>query len=265
MILVKRYVDQARELRALAGADGNIRVSNCDEAQHLLNVIGYGLRQPCGPNATLETADSKRAFTAIDSGFPSRRVGKSPARRQAVRLSVIATRNCRCYLAPSVWMENDRNKNHKDLLDALLGDPDLARLYWALAQIDEETRSALRDSPGLEKLLPLAPLLDFYGEQLRIRSGRVLVPGGPPAESAWENLVGVSPHSPGDFVIALFTKDDGWLAPYYDALSRVSGAQQAYFTEPHRLVRFYQALRGRDVSPSPASRFSALTPDCCSW
>ena len=84
-------------------------------------------------------------------------------------------------------------------------------------------------------------------------------PADQQAESAWENLVGVSPHSPGDFVIALFTKDNGWLAPYYDALSRVSGAQQAYFTEPHRLVQFYQALRGRDVSPGPAR--SVFRPD----
>ena len=140
-----------------------------------------------------------------------------------------------------------------------MSDPELARLYWALAQIDEETRSALRVSPGIEKLLPLAPLLDFYGEQLRIRSGRVLVPGGPQAESAWEHLVGVSPHSPGEFVIALLTKDDGWLAPYYDALSRVSGPQQAYFTEPHRLAQFYQALRGRNISTGPAK--SVFRPD----
>ena len=90
-------------------------------------------------------------------------------------------------------MENDRNKNHKDLLDTLIGDPALARLYWALAQIDEETQSALRVSPGLQRLLPLAPVLDFYGEQLRIRSGRVMVPGGPQAESAWEEFGGGQP------------------------------------------------------------------------
>ena len=251
LILLRRYVDQARELQTLAGPDGNIRISNCDEAQHLLRVIGYGLRQPCGPKATLEAADSKRAFTAIDSGFP---LGNLEKALQTGKPFVYRYSNTPLpvLLESGVWRQNDRNRNHKDLLDTLTGDPALARLYWALAQIDEETQSALRVSPGLQSLLPLAPVLDFYGEQLRIRSGRVVVPGGPKAESAWENLVGVSPHSPGDFVIALFTKDNGWLAPYYDALSRVSGAQQAYFTEPHRLVQFYQALRGRDVSPGPA-------------
>ena len=245
-------------MQALAGPDGNIRVSNCEDAQRLLSVIGYRLRQPCGPNATLETANPRRAFTTVDSGFPLAELEKSLQDGKPFVYPFSSTQLPVLFDA-GAWMENDRNKNHKDLLDALLGDPELARLYWALAQIDEETRSSLRANPGIERLLPLAPLLDFYGEQLRIRSGRVLVPGGPQAESAWEHLVGVSPHSPGEFVIALFTKDDGWLAPYYDALSRVSGAQQAYFTEPHRLVRFYQALRGRDISPGPAK--SVFRPD----
>lgn len=258
LILVRRYVDQARELQTLAGPDGNIRVANCDDAQRLLSVIGYRLRQPCGPNATLETANSKRAFTTVDSGFPLADLEKA---LQSGKPFIYPFSNTQLPVLfdAGVWMENDRNKNHKDLLDALLGDPALARLYWALAQIDDETRSALRVAPGIEGLLPLAPLLDFYGEQLRIRAGRVLVPGGPQAESAWEHLVGVSPHAPGEFVTALLTKDDGWLAPYYDALSRVSGPQQAYFTEPHRLARFYQALRGRDISPSPAK--SVFRPD----
>jgi len=258
LILLRRYVDQARELRTLAGPDGNIRVSNCDEAQRLLKVIGYGLRQPCGPNATLETADSKRAFTAVDSGFPLANLEKALQTGQPFVYRYSNT-PVPVLLGPSVWRENDRNRNHKDLLDTLMGDPALARLYWALAQIDEETQSALLVSPGIQRLLPLAPVLDFYGEQLRIRSGRVLVPGGPRAESAWQDLVGVSPRSPGDFVIALCTKDNGWPAPYYDALSRVSGAQQAYFTDPHRLVQFYQALRGRYVFPSPAR--SVFRPD----
>ncbi len=250
LILLKRYVDQARELRALA-ADGNLRVSNCDQARQLLTVIGYTLRQPCGPTATLETADSKRAFTAVDSGFPLTALENSLQNGKPFVYPYGDTK-LPVLLGPDVWMHFDPNKNHRDLLDALMGDPALARLYVALAQMDRETQAALRDSPGLQSLLPLAPVLDFYGEQLRIRSGRVVVPGGPPAESAWETLVGASPHSPGNFVIGLFSKDNGWLAPYYDTLSRVTGAEQAYFTEPHRLVRFYEALRGRELNPGPA-------------
>ncbi len=250
MVLVKRYVNQARQLRALAGADGNIRVSNCAEAQNLLNVIGYRLTQPCGPKTSLDTGDPKRAFTTLDSAFPLAELERALQSGKPFVYPYNDT-TVPVLLGTGVWMQNVRNKGRKDLLDALLSDPELARLYWALSQIDEETRSSLQAEPGIEKLLPLAPLLDFYGEQLRIRSGRVLVPGGTQAEAAWKSLVGVSPHSPGEFVTALFTRDDGWLAPYYDALARVSSAQQAYFTEPKRMVRFYEALRGRNIAINP--------------
>ena len=70
LILLKRYVGQARQLQALAGPEGVIRVANCDQAGPLLDILGYRLRQPCGKGAALETADPERAFLTIDSGFP---------------------------------------------------------------------------------------------------------------------------------------------------------------------------------------------------
>src|SRR5262249_50852012 len=70
LVLLQRYLRQARELVALAGADGVIRVSPCDEAKPLIAVLGYRLRENCGPNSSLQTADPDRAFLTIDSGFP---------------------------------------------------------------------------------------------------------------------------------------------------------------------------------------------------
>jgi len=70
LILLRRYIDQARELQALAGPAGAIRVSKCGESKSLLMVIGYRLRQPCGPDTSVETSDPDRAFLTIDSGFP---------------------------------------------------------------------------------------------------------------------------------------------------------------------------------------------------
>ncbi len=95
-------------------------------------------------------------------------------------------------------------------------------------------------------------MLDFYGSHISIRNGRVMVPGGASAESAWKDLAGASPDSPKEFVARLLAKDDGWLAAYFDTLSRLPPAQQAYFTDAHRLPRFYDALRGKDISPGPA-------------
>ena len=78
------------------------------------------------------------------------------------------------------------------MVEVLVNDPEVARLYWALAKDDAETRLALHQSPGLRALFPLAPTLDFYGGEISIRSGRVIVPGGTNAEPVWKELVGAS-------------------------------------------------------------------------
>ena len=68
-----------------------------------------------------------------------------------------------------------------------------------------------------------------------------------------------SPQSPAEFVLRLIAKDDGWLAAYFDSLSRVPPEQQAHFVEPPRLRRCYEALRGKTNSPS--AMVSVFRPD----
>ncbi len=252
LILLSRYVHQARELAVLA-PDGTIHVSNCDEAKPLLHVLGYRVRQECGQSSTsLVTSDPERAFLTIDSGFPLPQLEET---LQGGKPFAYAFRGSQ---APVLFTESDWTsvssegaKNGNDLIETFLHDPVLSRLYWALARSDAETRVALRQSVGLGKLLPLAAVLDFYGSHICIRSGRVIVPGGKGAESAWSELVGASPDSPGEFVPRLLAKDNGWLAAYFDALSRVNQTQQAHFTEV-RLRRFYGAFRGQAISPDAA-------------
>jgi hypothetical protein len=257
LILLRRYIDQARELRVLAGREGVIRVPSCGDAKPLLMIIGYRLRQPCGADTSVETSDPDRAFLTIDSGFPLADLEETLRGGKPFTYSY-ASSQVPVLFTPGDWTAVDKNdRSNKriprdDVVDALLRDPALARLYWALARIDSETGNALRVSPGLPKLVPFAAVLDFYGNQICIRAGRVVVPGGAPAEAGWKNLVGVGPDSPGEFVARLLAKDEGWLATYFDAVSRLSESQQAYFTGPRQLPRFYEALRGQDNSPGPA-------------
>jgi hypothetical protein len=250
LILLIRYVQQARELADLAGPEQVIRVSNCADARPLLRIIGYRVRQDCGKsNTSLVTSDPEEAFLTIDSGFPLPALEETLEGGKPFVYSFPSSR------LPVLFTEGDwtaadeeGNTDGQDLLDKLLRDPMLARLYWALGRNDAETRSALRQSPGLKKLLPYAAVLDFYGNDLRIESGHVIVPGGTPAESAWKALVGASPESSGEFVLHLLAKDKGWLAAYFDAISRVNQTRQAYFTEPHRLRHDYEALHGQVLS-----------------
>ena len=72
LILLRRYVVQARELGLLASQTGMVlRVSGCNDATPLLRILGYRIRPNCGtPSTSLLTEDPERAFLAIDSGFP---------------------------------------------------------------------------------------------------------------------------------------------------------------------------------------------------
>jgi len=245
LILLTRYVQQARELAAMAGPDGFIHVSTCDEAKPLLKILGYRTRADCGQRSTfLETADPQRAFLTIDSGFPLPDLEKSLQEGRAFTYSYSMSH----VPAPPVEIDWTKEGKKVDAVDLLLGDPELARFYWALARMDAETLSALRQSHVLKKMVPLAAALDFFGSHICVRSGRVVVPGGSAAGPAWKELIGASPDSPGDFILKLLAKDSGWLAAYFDDLSSVPPSQQTHFTEPVRLRHLYEVFRGKDSS-----------------
>ena len=193
LVLLRRYVVQARELSELASRSGMvIRVSGCDDSQSLLHILGYRTRPDCGKADTaLLTDDPERAFLTIDSGFPLPGLertlqGGKPFEYEFSPSAVPVL------FAGSDWTmasKKNQTENSRDLLDTILNDPAVARLYWALSRIEPETAGFLRQTIGLQKLLPYAAVLDFYGRELCISGGRVNVPGGTTAESAWSDLV----------------------------------------------------------------------------
>ncbi|HKD82266.1 MAG TPA: hypothetical protein VKH81_21415 [Candidatus Angelobacter sp.] len=250
LVLLQRYLRQARELAALAGSDGTIRVSTCDDAKPLMAVLGYRLHEACGPNSSLQTSDPDRAFLTIDSGFPLAQLEET---LQGGRPFVLPFPSSHI---PVLFTEKDwadvHGESSSDILQTLLHDPALARLYSAMARMDSETVVLLRQSPGLRRMVRYADVLDFYGGHIYVRSGHVVVPGGIASAAAWKNLVGASPDSAPEFITRLLSKDEGWLAAYFDALSSVGSAQQAYFADPQRLQRFYEALRSGNLSPGAA-------------
>jgi hypothetical protein len=248
LLLLQRYVRQARELEILAGTNNEIRINHCAEAGALLQVLGYSLRNECGhPDASLVTLNSERAFITIDSGFPLTRLEQS-LQTDTPFVYAYAPSQVPVLLRNTDWTNAGRSRkfSSKNLLDVLTHDPEVARLYWAFSKIDPETALVLQRSAGLPTLLPYADVLDFYGSELCIRSRRVLVPGGAAAESDWKELVGASPRSPAEFVTHLVARDRGWMALYFDTLSRVDLTQQTELTQGSRLRRLYEALVGAD-------------------
>jgi hypothetical protein len=258
LLLIERYVRQARELQTLASPNGEIRIMHCADAGPLLQILGYRLRGECGQkDSSLVTLNPERAFLTIDSGFPLTRLEDALVNDTAFVYPYAPS------LVPVLLKRNDwtslstrRKPYSEDILDVILHDPHVARLYWALSKMDPETGAALARSAGLWNLLPNAGVLDFYGTEICIRSHKVLVPGGKAAESGWADLAGASPSSPADFVTHLLAQDRGWLAAYFDTLARVDQAQQARLTQNSRLRRFYEAFRDSGPeTPAAAASF----------
>jgi hypothetical protein len=244
LVLADRYVHLARELQPLAGPDGQIHVAGCDDAGQLIRILGYQFEHGCSrQGASLVTADAERAFLTVDSGFPLTKLEEALQAGTPFTYSFPATQ------VPIMFSERDwvtvtaNQKSGNDLLDLLMNNENVDRLYSAMARIEPETRQELYESPGLRRLLPVAPAFDFYGSRICIRSGAVVVPGGTAGAPAWEDLVGASTKKPGEFVAHLLSKGQGWLAAFYDAVSRTSTAQQAHLVEGDRLRRLYDAYR----------------------
>jgi hypothetical protein len=262
LVLEDRYVEEARQLQPLVGADGAIHVTSCGDVEPLIGVLGYQFEDGCGQKgSTLITANADRAFLTMDSGFPLTRLEQSLQQGTPFTYAYPASR------VPILFREEDwlallpaKQRAGQTLLDLLMNDQNVDRLYSALARLDPETRRVLFQSPGLKRLLFYAPVLDFYGSRLCIRNGAVELPGGGAAAHAWEELVGASAHSPGDFVMRLLAKDQGWLAAYFDALARVSPDQQARLTREDRLKNLYEAYRSEVPNVDAASSVFPRNP-----
>ncbi|MGA2753173.1 MAG: hypothetical protein ABSE53_05350 [Terracidiphilus sp.] len=262
LVLEDRYVQEARQLQPLALWNGAIHVTGCGDVEPLIQVLGYQFEDGCSQkNATLITANADRAFLTLDSGFPLTRLEQSLQQGTSFTYPYPATR------IPILFREEDwlallpaKQRAGQTLLDLLMNNENADRLYSALARLDPETRLALFQSPGLKRLLFYAPALDFYGSRLCIRNGAVELPGGDAAAHAWEELVGVSSRSPGEFVIRLLAKDQGWLAAYFDALARVSPDQQVLLTRGNRLKSLYEAYRSGVPNVDAASSVFPRNP-----
>ncbi len=255
--LVVRYLGQARELEKLADSSRMIKVETCDSTQtgELLRVLGYRMRGGCGSEVVLETLNATRAFLTIDSGFPLAEL------EQDLRTNKPFAYDFKPTLVPIFYTQeywlSSKDRQGGEFIDSFLGDPSLCRLYLALSKLDPTASEELRKGTTVQRIRAYAHVLDFYGGMFQVRNGRAVVPGGARSEKAWADLVGASPDKPGPFFERLIVRDDGWLASYFDALSRISntpanGPVQNYLTEPERLKRFYAAIRGKITSPGPA-------------
>lgn len=250
--LVTRYLSQARELQKLASNTGKIQVPQCESpvTADLLRAMGYRMRGGCGAEVVLETVNASRAFLTIDSGFPLAELELALRANRPFEYDYQTTRAPILYGA-EYWL-GAKDKQQGEFIDQYLGDPQLCRLYLGMSKLDREVAAKLKAALPVTRLKAFSHVIDFFGGMYTIRDGRAVVPGGTKAEAIWGELAGAPPSDPAAFFDKLNSKDDGWLASYYDSLMRVSGPGQDYLTQPDRLRRFYGAVKGKVTSPGPA-------------
>lgn len=253
LTLLLRYLSQARELERLAGAEKVIRISQCESSETgvLLRVIGYRMRGGCGAEVILETINASRAFLTTDSGFPLAELELALRTNRPFELEYHPSRVPILY-GRDYW-QPAKDQMERPFIDFFVSDPSLARLYTGISKLDPRTAELLRAAIPAQRFKLFAHVLDFYGAMFRIREGKAVVPGGARSERIWAELNGGTGTDKGAaFFERILMQDDGWLASYFDALARIDGPVQNYLTDPQRLKRFYEALRGKVTSPGPA-------------
>jgi hypothetical protein len=252
--LVLRYLSQAREIEKLAGPTGMLKIEQCESSQtgELLKVIGYRMRGGCGADVVLETVNASRAFLTIDSGFPLAELEQALRTNRPFEYDYRPSPVAVLYGADYWLSAREKGAPEGGFIDFFVSDPSLCRLYLGLSKLDPATADEMKKAIPVQRLKAFSHILDFFGGMYEIRDGKAVVPGAPQSVPGWTKLVGVSPDQGAQFFEKLTVRDDGWLASYFDATSRIHGPVQAYLTEPARMERFYTAVRGRITSPGPA-------------
>ncbi len=134
-------------------------------------------------------------------------------------------------LDPSIWRESILRRDLPDthLLGAILSDRRTALLYHGLASLDDETLGWIGPERDLLSYLLQHPgAFAAFSSSLKVRGGRVIVPGGREADAIWERVIGASPLQPAAFTRRLFAGSGGRLAHLYDTVAQLDEPRQRF-------------------------------------
>lgn len=135
-------------------------------------------------------------------------------------------------LTPEFWNTHifKRAIPQDQLLAAILLDRRAALLSRGLLGADDETLQFYAERPALLTFIYERGPGAFaaFADSLHIHGGRLLVPGGRPAESLWQSLVHVSANDPDSFLRAVFIEPEARLAYLFDVLSTASPEARAF-------------------------------------
>jgi hypothetical protein len=146
------------------------------------------------------------------------------------------------------WRDVLQLQDKADLFAALINNRSAMLVCAGAVNADPSMRTLLdRDRGLLRWLVKTAPAAFWTAARsLKIEKDRIIVPGGPAAETSWEALVAEKVTEPADFLRALLTKDSGRLAWFYDTVNQMSEERRAAAIGPGGIEPLYAAFRSAD-------------------
>jgi hypothetical protein len=129
-------------------------------------------------------------------------------------------------LPPALWVDVvfGGRATAGTLVSSILQSRNASLLYCALLSLDQPTREWLMGRRDLLAFLAAKRTAPFLvaAPGLRVRNGRMELPGGEPARPVWLALAAAESDAPEEFVQRLLTVREGRLAYFIGALSQLS-------------------------------------------
>jgi Tfp pilus assembly protein PilF len=247
-----RCVTDLEALGVRAGATVTIQLSTADSksrqiTEQALRLLGWKLlisKKTVKLEGAEEGATARRRLTATSLDIDEVAMQEALQSGQAFKIEIKDDR-VPVLFGENIWrVQFYANKTMTGgFAEALLRNPNLAKIYVGLEALEEESASAMLRDIGLKQLSgKYADLLYYYSMSMAVIGNHAMLPGGDRAASIWEQLVGVKPSSAGAFFRALLEKDEGKLLAFYFNLTQLDSRHQEFFTRSLTRTRQYYDL-----------------------
>jgi hypothetical protein len=135
-------------------------------------------------------------------------------------------------MTAAFWSEHifKRQIPESQLLAWVLTDRRAALVCRGLLAADAETLAYYGEHPGLVAFIyEHAPgAFSAFADSVRVRGGRLVVPGGPIAETLWQGMLRASANEPDAFLRALLFEPEARFAYLFDVLATASPEARAF-------------------------------------
>ncbi len=271
---IREYFQTLASLKALGVPKGHtveLEISRADKAAtqktaKILELLGWTLRQNKEGfriEAGEKGAQARRQETASALAISE---SDMQAALQAGRKFTIEIEDgtAPVILGEAKWLSTffPKEKLNGSLAEAMARDLRVARTYAAFSAMGPRVVAVLVPGTDLKLLVEKhADLIYRRASALALHGAHASVPGGAPAEAAWEKLVESPVSNPGRFFRALLEKDEGKLLAFFDLLGQLDALHQRFYTlSLGRLSRFYEVFRESPDVAQGAARSTQSSP-----